>query len=54
VPRDITHQSNNLNTKLQGLQKLISDMSGIARAFEIKLKLFWKQTKNINLSFFFL
>jgi hypothetical protein len=48
---DISHHVHDLNTKLQG-QKLISDMSGAVRAFEMKLKLFWKQLENINLCHF--
>jgi hypothetical protein len=37
---DISHHVNELSTKLQGQQKLISDMFGAVRAFEVKLKLF--------------
>jgi hypothetical protein len=37
---DISHHINNLNTKLKSQQKLISGMSGVVRAFEMKLKLY--------------
>jgi hypothetical protein len=40
-----------LNTKLQGQQKLICDMFGNVSAFEMKLKLF---RNSWNVSFFFL
>jgi hypothetical protein len=40
------------NTELQNQQKLIFDMSGAIRAFEMKLKLFWKQLKNVSLCHF--
>jgi hypothetical protein len=49
LPCDIRHQLHDLNTKHHGLQKLISDMSGIAKASEIKVKLFWKHLENSNL-----
>jgi hypothetical protein len=35
--------------KFHGQQKLISVIFGADRAFDIKLKLFWKQMENINL-----
>jgi hypothetical protein len=43
---DISHRLNDLNTRFQGQEKLISDMSGALRAFEKKLKLFLKQMEN--------
>jgi hypothetical protein len=46
---DISHYVNGLNMKLQSLQKLISDMFGAVRAFEIKLKLFQKRLENVSL-----
>jgi hypothetical protein len=46
---DISNHVNYLNTKLQDQQKLISDMFGAVRAFEIKLKLFRKQLEKVNL-----
>jgi hypothetical protein len=49
---DISHHINDFNTKLRGEQKLISDMFGAVRAFEIKLELFWKKLENINLCHF--
>jgi hypothetical protein len=48
---DISHYLNDLNTKLKDQQKLISDMSRAARAFEMKP--FWKQLENVNLCHFF-
>jgi len=41
--RDITDHLNDLNTNFQGQQKLISDMIGAFRAFEMNLNLFRKQ-----------
>jgi hypothetical protein len=41
---DISHYVNYLNNKLKGQQKLFSDMFRAVRAFEMKLKLFWKQS----------
>jgi hypothetical protein len=35
-----SHRLNDLNTKLHGQEKLIYDMSGAVRAFEMKMKLF--------------
>jgi hypothetical protein len=35
---DISHHLNYLNMKLQDQQKLISDMPGAVRAFEMKLR----------------
>jgi hypothetical protein len=49
---DIRHHINDLNIKLQGQQKLISDVCGAVRAFEIKLKLFRKQLENVSLCLF--
>jgi hypothetical protein len=49
---DISHHVNNLNTKLQGQYKVIFDMFGAVRAFEMKLKLFRKQLKNVNMCHF--
>jgi hypothetical protein len=37
---DVSHRVNDLNTKFQGQHKLISDIFGAVRAFEMKLKLF--------------
>jgi hypothetical protein len=51
---DTSHHLSNLNTKLQGERKLISDMFGAVRAFEMKLKLFWKQLEYVDMPFFFL
>jgi hypothetical protein len=45
---DVSH-INDLNTKVQGQNKLISDMFGAVRAFEVKLELFQKQLENVNL-----
>jgi hypothetical protein len=42
-----------LNTKLQGHQKLISNMFGAVRASEMKVKLIRKQLENVNLCHFF-
>jgi hypothetical protein len=47
-----SHYVNGLNAKLQGQHKLISDMFGAVRAFEMKLKLFQKQLENVNLCHF--
>jgi hypothetical protein len=44
-----SHHLNDLNTKLQGQQKLISDMFGAVIDFEMKLNLFWKWLENVNL-----
>jgi hypothetical protein len=52
---DVSHDVNDFkqgSNKLQGQQKLTSDMCGTARAFEMKLKLFWKQLENVNLCHF--
>jgi hypothetical protein len=46
---DINHYIHDLNTILHGQHKLISDMVGAVRTFEMKLKLFWKQLENVNL-----
>jgi hypothetical protein len=50
---DIGHHLSDLNTKLQRKQKLISDMFGCVRTLEMKLELFRKQLRNINLCHFF-
>jgi hypothetical protein len=42
---DSSQHLNDLNTKLQGQQKLVSDIFE-ARAFEMTLKLLWKQLEN--------
>jgi hypothetical protein len=44
----ISRHANDLNTKPQVQQKLISDV----RAFEMKLKLFRKQLENVNMCHF--
>jgi hypothetical protein len=49
---DISHHLNDLNTKYQGQQEFISDMFGAVRTFEMKLKIFQKQLKNVNLCHF--
>lgn len=49
---DISHHVSDLNTKLQGQHKLISDMFGASRAFTMRLKLFQKQLVNVNLYIF--
>jgi hypothetical protein len=49
---DINHHVNVLNTKLQRQQKRVSDMSGAAREFAMKPKLFRKQLENVNLCHF--
>jgi hypothetical protein len=49
----VSHHINDLITNLQDQQKLISGMFEAVRALEIKLKLFWKQLENVNLSHFF-
>jgi hypothetical protein len=46
---NISHHVNDLNNKLQGEQKLVSDMFGAVTAFEIKLELFCKQLENVYL-----
>jgi hypothetical protein len=46
---EISHHINDLNIKLQGQQKLISDMFGAVRPFEMKLRIFLKQLENVNL-----
>jgi hypothetical protein len=48
----ISHHLNDLNINLQGQQKLIYYMFGTAIAFEMKLRLFWKQVENVNLCHF--
>jgi hypothetical protein len=40
---DISHQIHDLNTRIQGQKKLISDIFRAVRAFKMKLKLLWKQ-----------
>jgi hypothetical protein len=47
---DISRHLN--NTELQGQQKLISDTFCAVRVVEMKLKLFRKQMKNVNLCHF--
>jgi hypothetical protein len=49
---DISPHISDLNTKLQGPQKLISDIFGVVRAFEMKLKVFRRHLENINLCHF--
>jgi len=49
IAYDNRHHLNDLNTKLQGQQKLISDMFGAVIDFEMKLNLFWKWLENVNL-----
>jgi hypothetical protein len=51
---DTSHHVHGLNTKLKVQQKLIYDMFGAVRAFEMKLKLFRKHLENVNLCQFFL
>lgn len=46
---DISQHVNNLNTRFQGQQKLVSDMFEAVKVFGIKLKLFPKQLENVNL-----
>jgi hypothetical protein len=41
--------SSDFNSKLQRQEKLISDMFGAARPFEMDLTFFWKELKNVNL-----
>jgi hypothetical protein len=49
LPCENRHQLNGLNTKFQVQQKPIQNMFWAVRSFEIKLRLFPKQVKNINL-----
>jgi hypothetical protein len=49
---DMSRHWNDLNTKFHSQQKLSSDMFGAVRFFEMKLKLFRKQSENINLCCF--
>jgi hypothetical protein len=45
----ISHHLNDLYTKIKRQWKLIFDMFGAVRAFDMKLKLFQKQLENVNL-----
>jgi hypothetical protein len=49
---DITTHLNELNVRLQGKNKLISNMFQIITAFELKLKLWLSQVKVNNFIYF--
>jgi hypothetical protein len=49
----ISHHVNDLNTELQGQQKLISNMYGAVEVFSMKLKLFRKRTQDVYLFRFY-
>jgi hypothetical protein len=45
---DITHHLNDINAKFQGQQKVISDICGVVRAFEMKLNYFGNSSKMLT------
>ena len=49
---DITEHQNNLNSKLQGKNQLITQMAHNINLFQTKLHLWANQIKNHNLSYF--
>jgi hypothetical protein len=46
---DMGRHLSDLNTKFQSQQKLISDMFGAVRVFDMKLTIFQKELEDINL-----